>query len=249
MVAGKSVSRLGFGTMRLLPNSTWGNTPEPRVVRNLLAAAVHEHGITHIDTADAYGPHSVELLVAQALYPYPPELLIATKVGLIRPRPEQWVPLGRPAYLRAAVEQSLRRLRTDRLDLCYLHRIDPLVPLADQVATLAELADEGKIAAIGLSKVTPEQIAHAQNVAPIAAVSNCLNINEPDDPALEYCRNNDIAYVPFRPLALGALPPAKALEFLFGLGPHIAPVPATGNPEHLRELVAAAESWEAEPWG
>ncbi|MEV6861560.1 aldo/keto reductase [Streptosporangium subroseum] len=200
-------------------------------------------GITHVDTADAYGPHTVEDLIRQALHPYPGDLLLATKVGLIRPGPNVWKPLGRPDYLRAAVEASLRRLNVDRIDLCYLHRVDPTVPLADQVGALADLQTEGKIATIGLSKVTPEQIRQAGEVA-VVAVQNCLNLEEPDDPALAYCADNNIPYVPYRPLNAGRLTATagveKSLSRLLDLGEHVAPIPATSNPQHLIALVRAA---------
>ncbi|MFI9721999.1 aldo/keto reductase [Streptomyces sp. NPDC052396] len=241
VIAGKKVGRIGLGTMRLTGPGTWGNPESTARAVHLLREAVHDLGVGHIDTADAYGPHTVERLIRWALHPYPPELLLATKVGMIRPAPNVWRPLGRPDYLRAAVEASLRRLTTDRIDLCYLHRIDPAVPLADQVGALAELHAEGKIAAIGLSKVTPEQIREATAVIPIAAVQNCLNADESTDPAVSYCAQTGIPYVAYRPLNAGRLTgegPAGALRWLLGLGDHIAPIPGTSNTEHLRAIFA-----------
>jgi aryl-alcohol dehydrogenase-like predicted oxidoreductase len=239
-LAGKTVSRLGFGTMRLTGPGTWGSPTDRQGAIDVLRAAV-DHGIGHIDTADAYGPHTVEDLVRRALHPYPAHVLVATKVGLIRPGPNIWKPLGRPDYLRAAVEASLRRLRTERIDLCYLHRIDPTVPVADQVGTLEDLRAEGKIAAIGLSKVTPDQITDACSTVTIAAVQNCLNIDEPDDPALGHCSRNAIPYVAYRPLNAGLLATdvATSLRWLLDLGEHVAPIPGTGDPAHLAALVAA----------
>ncbi|MFJ1716833.1 aldo/keto reductase [Streptomyces sp. NPDC088260] len=143
-IAGKTVSRLGLGTMRLTGQGTWGDPDDRHQAIRVLRHAVHTHGITHIDTADAYGPHTCEHLIRDALYPYPDDVLIATKVGMVRPAPNMWAPHGHPVYLRASVEASLRRLDTDRLDLCYLHRIDPEVPLADQLGTLQAMQDEGK---------------------------------------------------------------------------------------------------------
>ncbi|WP_030244986.1 aldo/keto reductase [Streptomyces sp. NRRL S-350] len=240
-IAGKKVPRLGLGTMRLTGPGTWGEPADMVGAAALLREAVHDLGILHIDTADAYGPHTVEELIRRALHPYPEQLLLATKVGMVRPKPNVWKPLGRPEYLRAAVEASLRRLGTEQMSLCYLHRVDPAVPLTDQVGELEGMRAEGKIAAIGLSKVTPEQIREAGKLVTVAAVQNCLNIEEPDDPALPYCLDNGIPYVPYRPLNAGKLSnTAKALRWLLALGPLVAPIPGTSDPAHLRELFAPA---------
>ncbi|GAB2702893.1 aldo/keto reductase [Kitasatospora kifunensis] len=242
VIAGKEVTRLGFGTMRLTGPGTWGYPSDTTNALRLLRAAVSDCGITHIDTADAYGPYTVEELIRWALHPYSESLLLATKVGMIRPAPNVWRPLGRPDYLRAAVESSLRRLATERIDLCYLHRVDPALPLAEQVGTLADLQTEGKIGAVGLSKVTPEQVKEATTVTPIAAVQNCLNLDEPNDPALSYCAANNIPYVPYRPLNAGGLASTSlsaALQWLLNLGPHVAPIPGTSSIEHLRALIAS----------
>jgi aryl-alcohol dehydrogenase-like predicted oxidoreductase len=170
-------------------------------------------------------------------------VLIATRVGMVRPAPNVWKPLGRPEYLRAAAEMSLRRLGVERLELCYLHRIDPAVPLEDQIGELRDLQSKGKIGHIGLSKVTVAQIRAASTVARIAAVQNCLNLAEPDDPALVYCAMQGIPYVPYRPLDAGALATTgssdKALGWLLALGHHTAPIPGTSSPQHLPELAAA----------
>ncbi|MER6178558.1 aldo/keto reductase [Streptosporangium sp. NPDC001681] len=242
-IAGKRISRLGLGTMRLTGPGTW-NTPSNITSAITVLRDAMTLGITHIDTADAYGPHTVEELIRQALHPYPDNLLLATNVGMIRPGPNIWKPLGRPDYLRAATEACLRRLAVDRIDLCYLHRVDPTVSLADQIGALADLQAEGKIASIGLSKVTSEQIRQACEVASIAAVQNCLNLDEPDDPALAYCADNNIAYVPYRPLNAGRLTATAGIEKslcrLLGLGEHVAPIPATSDPQHLTSLVRAA---------
>lgn len=238
-IADKEVSRLGLGTLRLAGPGCWGPALKPREVIQVLRYAVEVHGISHIDTADAYGPYGVESLIHRTLRPYRPEVLIATKVGLIRPAPDLWRPLGRPDYLRAAVESSLRRLGLECLELCYLHRVDPAVPMADQVGELAAMRDEGKIGHIGLSKVTPAQIAEARRIVPVSAVQNVLNIDEPNDPALEYCRQHKIPYVPYRPLNVGTIRPAKALRWLLDLAPNTAPIPGTSSSAHLRELVDA----------
>ncbi|WP_327359646.1 aldo/keto reductase [Streptomyces sp. NBC_01304] len=246
-LAGKTVSRLGFGTMRLTGPGTWGDPTDRDTALNVLRQAVHDHGITHIDTADAYGPHTVEELIRDALHPYPQDVLIATKVGMIRPAPEMWAPHGHPAYLRASVEASLRRLGVERLELCYLHRIDPEILLDDQVAVLQALQQEGKIGHIGLSKVTPEDIRRVHKEQPVAAVQNALSIIDRDDPALELCRDLDIPYVPYRPLGAGSLAQSHgvlaALDWLLNLGSHVAPIPGTSNPHHLKEIVTAVAGW------
>ncbi|WP_272491050.1 aldo/keto reductase [Streptomyces pacificus] len=237
------MSRLGFGTMRLTGPGTWGDPPDTDRALRLLHTVVDE-GITHLDTADAYGPHTAEHLIRRALWPYPEELLIATKVGMVRPARNVWKPLGRPEFLRATVEQCLRRLGVDRLDLCYLHRVDPAVPLPEQVGTLAELQQEGKIAHVGLSKVAPEQIDTASSVVKVAAVQNKLSAAVPDDTAtVEHCRVRGIPYVPYAPLGSGLLTQAedlrKALRRLLGLGDHVAPIPGTSSVAHPRELLRA----------
>ncbi|MFJ2349599.1 aldo/keto reductase [Streptomyces antimycoticus] len=244
-IAGKAVSRLGFGTMRLTGPGIWGDPADRATALTVLRQAVHTYGITHIDTADAYGPHTVEHLIHDALHPYPEHVLIATKAGLARPAPDTWVPHGHPVYLRACVEASLRRLGMDRLELCYLHRIDPEVPVADQIGTLQALKDEGKIGHIGLSKVTPEQIRTVTNEITVAAVQNVLNMSaDRHDPALELCRDLSIPYVPYRPLDAGTLAQRgrvdEALNWLLRLGDHVAPIPGTSSPEHLRQLVSVA---------
>lgn len=245
-IAGKTVTRLGFGTMRLTGPGTWGDPDDRERALAVLRQAVHTHGITHIDTADAYGPHTVEHLIKDALYPYPDELLIATKVGLARPAPNRWAPHGHPVYLRSCVEASLRRLNVERLELCYLHRIDPEVPLADQLGTLAALRDEGKIGHIGISKVTPEDFRRAQKEVPVAAVQNVLNVNDRHDPVLELCSDEEIPYVAYRPLDAGAAADSGpgltgALSWLLARGPHVAPIPGTSNPQHLNDIVQAVD--------
>lgn len=249
-IAGKTVSRIGFGTMRLTGPGTWGPHDQPDSAGEVLREAVHVHGITHLDTADTYGPHTVEELIREVLHPYPDDLLIATKVGMIRPRPNEWRPLGRPDYLRAAVEASLRRLDTETLDLCYLHRIDPRIPLLDQVGELAAMRDEGKIRHLGLSKVTVNQIREAASVATVDAVQNRLNRCEPDDPALDYCRDHSIPYIAYRPLDAGALAahdPRHALDWILNLGDHTAPIPGTSSARHLRAVLNEPTNAETRP--
>ncbi|MET7499840.1 aldo/keto reductase [Streptomyces microflavus] len=249
-IAGKTVSRLGLGTLRLTGPGGWGDPEDrPRAI-SLLRQAVHQHGITHIDTADAYGPHTVEHLIKEALHPYPDKLLIATKVGVVRPAPDVWMPLGHPAYLRACVEASLRRLGVERLELCYLHRIDWEVPVEDQIGTLQALQEEGKIGHIGLSKISGEDFRRWHGEIDIAAVQNVLNIHDRYDPVQELCREHGVPYVPYRPLASGSAAHDgdvyTPLSWLLGLGPHIAPIPGTGSPRHLSNIVRAVTlgGWE-----
>ncbi|MET7474682.1 aldo/keto reductase [Streptomyces sp. NPDC005648] len=245
-IAGKTVSRLGLGTMRLTGPGTWGDPTDRDTALSVLRQAVHTYDITHIDTADAYGPHTVEHLIRDALYPYPEQVLIATKVGMVRPAPGQWRPLGSPFYLRACVEASLRRLRVERLELCYLHRIDPEVALEDQLAVLEALQEEGKIGYIGLSKVTREDILRAGKYLTVATVQNVLNTTDHFDPAVEVCAELNIPYVAYRPLDAGTLAnangPVAPLQWLLNHGSHIAPIPSTSQPHHLAEIVAAVES-------
>ena len=246
-IAGKTVSRLGFGTMLLTGPGTWGDPEDREKALSVLRQAVHTHGISHIDTADSYGPHTVEHLIHDALYPYPKHVLIATKVGLLRPAPGKWAPLGNPFYLRSSVEASLRRLRVERLELCYLHRIDPEVSRDDQMAVMQALQDEGKIGHIGLSKVTPQDLDYVSKKLTIAAVQNVLNMH-PDnfDPVLELCGERQIPYVPYRPLGAGALARAQGvlapMHWLLNYASHIAPIPSTSDPRHLDEIVAAVRA-------
>ncbi|MFE4540354.1 aldo/keto reductase [Streptomyces scopuliridis] len=242
-IAGKAVSRLGFGTMRLTGPGAWGDPPDRDQALSVLRQAVHTYGITHIDTADAYGPHTVEHLIKDALHPYPEDVLIATKVGMARPAPNVWTPHGHPAYLRACVEASLRRLGVEQLELCYLHRIDVEVPIADQIGTLQALQDEGKIRHIGLSKVVPEDFQRVTKEVTVAAVQNVLNVHDRYDPMLELCRDEGIPYVPYRPLDAGSAAlggnVTTPLSWLLQLGPHVAPIPGTSNPRHLADIVNA----------
>ncbi|MBT2397217.1 aldo/keto reductase [Streptomyces sp. ISL-100] len=240
-IAGKQVSRLGLGTMRLTGPGTWGWPEDRATAGQVLRDAVHVHGITHIDTADAYGPHTAESLIRATMHPYPPELLVATKVGMVRAAPDVWRPFGHPEYLRTAVDASLSRLKVERLELCYLHRVDPTVPLEDQAGELGALQLAGKIGHIGMSKVGVEQIRAAGKEITVAAVQNCLNRAEPDDPALDYCARMGIPYIPYRPLNAGALPAPAALTWLLDLAPHIAPIPGTSSPGHLRAIVRAVQ--------
>ncbi|MGF1236318.1 aldo/keto reductase [Streptomyces sp. 2-6] len=241
-IVGKSVSRLGFGTMCLTGPGIWGYPADYDTALAVLREAVDTHGISHIDTADAYGPHTVEHLIREALHPYPEHVLIATKVGMARPAPGLWAPHGHPVYLRSCVEASLRRLGVERLELCYLHRIDPQVPAADQLGTLRALQDEGKIGHIGLSKVTCEDITAAGQGITVAAVQNVLNTTDHSDPALILCQSLNIPYVAYRPFDAGLLARRGVqapLGWLFSRGEHVAAIPGTSRPEHLAQIAAA----------
>jgi len=253
----RRVYRLGFGAMRLTGKGIWG---EPRDHDQAIAVLRRslELGVNLIDTADSYGPAVSERLIAEALYPYPPELVIATKAGLERPGPDQWTPNGRPEYLRAACEGSLRRLRLERIELYQLHRIDPAVPLEDQLGTLRELQQQGKIRHIGLSEVSVAEIEGARTLVPIVSVQNRYNLVERGaEPVLEYCERERIAFIPWFPLLAGdlakprgpvarvakrlhATPSQAALAWLLKRSPVMLPIPGTSSVTHLEENVAAS---------
>jgi len=252
------VTRLGFGAMRITGDGVWGEPADRAEAVRVLRRAV-ELGINFIDTADSYGPHVSEEIIAEALYPYPAGLVIATKGGFDRPGPNQWVENGRPEHLRSACEGSLRRLRMDRIDLYQLHRIDPKVPAEDQLGTLKELQAQGKIKHIGLSEVTVPQIQHAQTIVPIVSVQNRYSITDRgSEDVLEYCEKEKMGFIPWFPLAAGrvsgsdspisriaaqwkATPSQVALAWLLARSPVTLPIPGTSKVKHLEENVAAAE--------
>lgn len=252
------VHRLGFGSMRLTGEGIWG---EPRDHDEAIAALRRavDLGITLIDTADSYGPEVAERLIAEALSPYPDDLVIATKGGLMRPGPNKWVPNGRPEHLRAACEGSLKRLRLERIDLYQLHRIDTKVPVDDQLGVLKDLQAEGKIRFIGLSEVTIEQIQFARRSLEIVSVQNRYNVTDRAyEPVLQYCEREDIGFIPWFPLAVGELaregspleraarrldatPAQVALAWLLAHSRVMLPIPGTSRVKHLEENVRAAE--------
>ncbi len=251
------VRRLGFGAMRITGKGIWGEPEDrPEAIRVLRRAV--ELGINFIDTADSYGPEVSEKLIAEALYPYPADLVIATKGGFLRPGPDQWVEDGRPEHLRSACEGSLRRLRLERIDLYQLHRIDPKVPAEDQIGTLKELQAQGKIKHIGLSEVNVHQIQHAQTIVPIVSVQNRYNVTDRgSEDVLEYCDKKKMAFIPWFPLAAGqvsgadsplarlaaqlkATPTQVAIAWLLARSPVMLPIPGTSKVKHLEENVAAA---------
>jgi len=251
------VNRLGFGAMRITGKGIWGEPQDRGEAIRVLRRAV-ALGINFIDTADSYGPAVSEEIIAEALHPYPAGLVIATKAGLDRPGPDQWVPNGRPEHLRTAVEGSLRRLRLDRIDLLQLHRIDPKVPAEDQLGTLKDLQAQGKIKHIGLSEVSVAQIEHARKIVPIVSVQNRYSVvDRAADDIVDYCEREKIGFIPWFPLAAGdvsaaggelertagklkATPSQLALAWLLWRSPVILPIPGTSRVEHLEENVAAA---------
>lgn len=251
-LAGKMVRRLGFGTMRLTGPGIWGPPGNEKDAIEVLRTAV-ESGVQHIDTADAYGPHVAESLIRKALHPYADELIIATKGGFTRQGPGQWTACGLPAYLRQCVELSLRRLNVDAIDLYYLHRVDPSVPLADQLGELEKLRAEGKIKALGMSKVSVAQLLQATAIAPIAAVQNPFNLLSPQSAdVVSWCERNGVAFVPYAPLGAGKclesqtysdeqalVTPRQALRWLLEYSPIMFPIPGTSNVMHLEENLRA----------
>ncbi|WP_053721740.1 aldo/keto reductase [Saccharothrix sp. NRRL B-16348] len=252
-----TVNRLGYGAMRLTGEGIWGY-PADRDNAIALLRRVVELGVNFIDTADSYGPHINEELIRQALHPYADDLVIATKGGLLRTGPNEWPMLGKPAYLRQAVETSLRRLGIERIDLYQLHRVDPDYPLEDQVGELRKLQEEGKIRHIGLSEVDVDQLEAARAVAPIVSVQNLYNLaNRGHEAVLERATELGIAFIPWFPVATGELarpggvldaaakehgatPAQLALAWLLRKSPVVLPIPGTSSIAHLEENVAAA---------
>src|SRR6202022_549436 len=199
------VNRFGLGAMRLTGEGIWGEPADREECKRVLRRAL-ELGINFIDTADSYGPEVSERLIAETLYPYPDELVIATKGGLLRPGPNQWTPDGRPEHLRAACEGSLKRLRVEQIDVYQFHRPDPNVPSAESVGALVELKNEGKIRHVGLSNVTTEQVERAQKLTRIVSVQNRYSVFErTSEPVLEFCSGEEIAFLPWRPVEGGTL--------------------------------------------
>ena len=250
-----SVSRVGFGAMRLTGQGIWGPPKDRKAAIAVLRRAV-ELEINFIDTADSYGPHVSEELIAEALFPYPKGLVIATKGGWNRPGPNQWTHDASPAHLREAVEGSLKRLRLDRIDVYQLHAPDPVVPLEASLETLAELRNQGKIRLIGLSNVTREHIERGRKIVPIASVQNRYSFADREwDYVVDYCESNGIAFIPWFPLGAGtvagevldeiaqahhATPKQVALAWLWRRSPVMLPIPGTSSIAHLEQNVAAA---------
>jgi len=251
------VYRLGFGAMRITGEGIWGEPKNPEQAKQVLRRAV-ELGVNFIDTADSYGPEVSERLIAEALHPYPKDLVIATKGGLTRSGPNRWAPVGRPEYLRQCVEMSLRRLKVERIDLWQLHRIDPKVPVEESLGAIKELQGQGKIRHVGLSEVGPEEIEQARKILPIVSIQNQYNIGDRRyESTLQYCEEHKLGFIPWFPVAAGALArtggpldsAAKrhgatvaqlSLAWLLDHSPVMLPIPGTSSVEHLEENVAAA---------
>ena len=253
----RRINRLGYGAMQLTGDGVWGAPADPQEAVRVLRRAV-ERGVNFIDTADSYGPTVSEELIHEALHPYPEELVIATKAGLVRPGPGDWQPVGRPEYLRQQCELSLRRLGLEQIDLFQLHRIDPAVPVAESLGALAELQQEGKIRHIGLSEVSVQELLEAQETATIASVQNLYNLADRSaEELLDHCAEQGIGFIPWFPLAtgelareggpldeisgeIGATPSQLALAWLLRRSPVMLPIPGTSSVSHLEDNLAAA---------
>jgi len=252
-----TVNRLGFGAMRITGDGIWGWPKDRAAALNVLKRAV-ELGVNLIDTADAYGPETSELLIAEALHPYPKGLVIATKGGLTRPGPGQWSPNGKPEYLKQCVDNSLKRLKLERIDLYQLHRIDSKVPMEDSLGALKEAQAAGKIRHIGLSEVSPDEIARARKTVPIVTVQNRYNLDDRKwDKTLAYCEKEGLGFMPWAPVggnagvhsaAVETTAKAKnatvyqlAIAWLLQRSPVMLPIPGTSSVAHLEENMAAAK--------
>ncbi len=251
------VHRLGYGAMQLPGPGVWGEPADRDGALRVVRAAV-EQGVDLIDTADSYGPFVSEQVIAEALHPYPEGLVVATKAGLTRQGPGIWTPVGRPAYLKQQVELSLRHLRVERIDLIQLHRMDPDVPLADQLGAFRELQDEGKVRHIGVSEVSVEQLQAAREIVDVVSVQNLYNLtNRQSQDVLDYSTEHGIAFIPWFPIATGdlaapdspvadiareldATPAQVALAWLLQKSPVVLPIPGTKSVDHLTENMAAA---------
>jgi pyridoxine 4-dehydrogenase len=249
-----TVNRLGFGAMRITGQGIWGPPPSREQAQAALRQAV-ALDVNFIDTADAYGPEVSEQLIADTLHPYPEDLVIATKGGLVRPGPGRWEPDGRPEHLREACEGSLRRLKLDQIPLYQFHRPDPRVPYAESIGALVELKNEGKIRHIGVSNVSERQLREAQRLTPVVSIQNRYNLaDRSSDSLVDLCDQEAIAFLPWAPIQdAGRMPPVLtaarnhgvstrqiALAWLLNRSAQILPIPGTGSPEHVAENVAAA---------
>jgi pyridoxine 4-dehydrogenase len=252
-----TVNRLGYGAMRITGDGIWGEPRDPENAKKVLRRAV-ELGVNFIDTADSYGPVVSERLIGEALAPYAKGVVIATKGGFTRQGPNQWLPVGRPEYLTQQVEMSLRLLKTERIDLWQLHRIDPKVPVEESLGAIKKLQEQGKIRHVGLSEVKPHEIDQARKVIEIVSVQNQYNIGDRQhEDVLEYCAKHKLAFIPWFPVAAGKLarPGSKldatakkhgatvsqlSLAWLLHHSPVMLPIPGTSSLEHLEENIAAA---------
>jgi pyridoxine 4-dehydrogenase len=249
-----TVNRMGFGAMRITGEGIWGQPPDRDRAKAALRRVV-ELGVNFIDTADAYGPDVSEELIAETLHPYPDDLVIATKGGLVRPGPGRWEADGRPKHLREACEGSLRRLKLDQIPLYQFHRPDAKVPLAESIGALVELKQEGKIRHIGVSNFSEDQLRDAQKLTPVVSVQNRYNLNDRSSESMvDLCDSEGIAFLPWAPIQeadelipvvtasrrLGVSPRQVALAWLLARSPQILPIPGSGSADHVAENVAAA---------
>ena len=249
-----TVNRLGFGAMRITGQGIWGEPPDRERAKATLRQAV-ALDVNFIDTADSYGPEVSETLIAETLYPYPDDLVIATKGGLVRPGPGRWAPDGRPEHLREACEGSLRRLRLEQIALYQFHRPDPKVPLAESIGALVELKAAGKIRHIGVSNVSESQLREAERITPVVSVQNRYNlVDRESDPVVDVCDQDMLDFLPWAPIQdADRIPPVLAaanshrvsarqiaLAWLLARSPRVLPIPGSGSPEHVAENVAAA---------
>jgi pyridoxine 4-dehydrogenase len=260
------INRLGYGAMRITGNGIWGEPKDRDEALRVLKKTV-ELGVNFIDTADAYGPEVSENLIAEALHPYPEELVIATKGGFTRSGPNKWAVDGRPDYLRQCVEMSLRRLKVERIDLYQLHRIDPAVPVEESLGALKEFQQAGKIRHIGLSEVSAAEIEQANKTVNIVSVQNQYNLSDRQhEKVLQYCQQHNLGFIPWFPVASGKLAKAGgpldtaakqhqatvaqlSLAWLLHHSPVLLPIPGTSSVKHLEENMAAAKlELSAEEW-
>jgi pyridoxine 4-dehydrogenase len=256
-IADLTVNRIGYGAMRVIENpDIWGPPTDKANAHRVLRRA-YELGANFFDTAESYGPHYSEIAIAEAMYPYPKDLVIGTKCGLVRPKPSRWDEDGRPEKLRKDLEGSLKRLKLERIDVYQLHAPDPKVPFEDQVGALADFQREGKVRHVGLSNVTVKQLEQARRNVPIASVQNRYNIGDRhSEDVLEACERLGIAFLPWYPLGdgaalrsakvkavakkLGATPAQVAIAWLLKKSPVMLPIPGTGSLAHLEENMKAA---------
>ena len=249
-----TVNRLGFGAMRITGRGIWGEPPSREQAIATLRRVV-ELGVNFIDTADSYGPSVSEELIAEALHPYPDDLVIATKGGLVRPAPNRWEADGHPEHLREVCEGSLRRLRLEQIPLYQFHRPDPAVPLAESIGALAELKKEGKIRHVGISNVSEAQLREAQRIVPIVSVQNRYNVaDRRSQSMIDICEQEQLVFLPWAPIQEtekrvavavaaerhGATEHQVVLAWLLAISPQILPIPGTGSPAHAEENIAAA---------
>jgi pyridoxine 4-dehydrogenase len=249
-----TVNRLGFGAMRITGQGVWGDPPDHDQAIATLRRAV-ELGVNFIDTADSYGPDVSENLIAEALHPYPEDLVIATKGGYARSGPNQWTPDGRPEHLRSVCEGSLRRLRLEQIPLYQFHVPDPKVPYAESVGAIAELQKEGKVRHVGISNVSPEQLREAQGIVNVVSVQNRFNVTDRASQAvLDICEQESMVFLPWAPIQqagknvgvlnaarrLGATEYQVVLAWMLSFSPVMLPIPGTGSPAHAADNIAAA---------